>query len=447
MTSDVDASFAGLKRRLYPLAFIDEFGPVYAVYTLWFNDNGISTAQISTAFLVWAAFALVFEIPSGALADRVDRRYLLASAFGIRMAGISIWLLWPTFTGLLVGSACWAAHDAAASGSWEAMIHDQLTAVGHARNYQPVMARISQFSHLGVAAGTLLGALLLRIDVGIETLGWLTVAAHAGSISGVLTLADADWVVDVDDSDGPARQPGADGHLDRSEPPEPSIGAGPVAGAILDDIARGAPTSAADAGSIRAWWATLRQGVSDARHTTLIAKLIVVGAMLEGLFILDEYVPLLARARGGADAAAPVIVLVVWIGLLAGGELAARRPAMSSRSLGLLLVGGTAVTTVAFITGSVWTLMLIAVGYGALETVWIAADARMQARTPAATRATVTSVRGFGGAGISMVAFAVIGLMSDGDDPTPGHFVVLAALALAGGLVVRWLPEHVQMER
>jgi hypothetical protein len=39
-----------------------------------------------------------------------------------------------------------------------------------------------------------------------------------------------------------------------------------------------------------------------------------------------------------------------------------------------------------------------------------------------------------------MLAFVVIGAMSDGDDPTPGHFVVLGALAIAGLLVIRWLP-------
>ena len=107
---------AGLRRRLYLLAFIDEFGPVYAVFTLWFNDNGISTAQVSTAFLMWAAIALAFEIPSGALADRVDRRHLLASAFGIRAVGISLWFLWPTFAGVLIGAALWAVHSALASG-------------------------------------------------------------------------------------------------------------------------------------------------------------------------------------------------------------------------------------------------------------------------------------------------------------------------------------------
>jgi len=408
-----------LKRRLYLLAFIDEFGPVYAVYTLWFNDNGITTGEISTAFLAWAVFALLLEVPSGALADRVDRRRLLAAAFGVRAAGISIWLIWPTFTGLLVGAALWAAHDAAASGSWEALIHDELVGVGEADGYQTVMARIGQFSHVGVAAGTLLGARLLRHDVGLVTLGWITVAAHTGSIASVLLLPDVRWA--------------AEGDPPRAATVEASVGTGPVAGPIMTDVE---PT----AGSVRAWWATLRHGVGDARHTPIIARLVVVGALLEGLFILDEYLPLIARARGAADSAAPVIVFVVWLGLLVGGEFAARRTEVSGRLLGWMLIACVGVTSVAFVSTSVWALMLIAVGYGALEATWIVADARLQERAPAAARATVTSVRGFGAASVSMVAFAVIGVMADGDDPTPGHFVVLGALAVAGALVVAWLP-------
>ncbi len=412
-------TFPTLKRRLYLLAFVDEFGPVYAVYTLWFNDNGITTGEISTAFLAWAVFALVLEIPSGALADRVDRRRLLAAAFGIRAAGITVWLLWPTFTGVLVGAALWAAHDAAASGSWEALIHDELTAVDESGGYQTVMARIGQFSHVGIAAGTLLGATLLRVDVDLVTLGWITVAAHLGSVTSVLLLPDVRWITNVDPP--------------RAGPVEASVGTGPVAGPIMTDVESGH-------GSFGAWWDTLRHGVRDARHTPTVTRLVILGAMLEGLFILDEYLPLLARARGGADSAAPVIVFVVWLGLLAGGEVAARRVELGGRLLGCLLIASVGITTIAFVTDSVWTLMLIAVGYGALETTWIAADARLQERAPATTRATVTSVRGFGGAAVSMAAFAVIGVMSNGDDPTPGHFVVLGALAAAGLLVVVWLP-------
>ena len=387
-----------LRKRLYPLSFIDEFGPLYAVYTLWFNDHGISTSQVSSVFLVWAVISLSLEIPSGALADRVDRRYLLAAAFAFRAVGISIWLIWPTLPGVLIGAALWATHDALASGSWEALIHDELTAVGAAASYGPVMARIGQFNNLGVATGTLLGAAMLRLDVGLVTLGWITVGAHVGAVTLVATLPDVRWV------------------------------------------AQGETVSEEGQSHVGAWWATLRAGLAEARHTPLLARLVGVGALLEGLFLIDEYIPLLSRARGAADDVAPMIVLVVWIGLLLGGEVAARRPSLSGRVLGATLVAAMGVMALAFVGDAVWALALVAVGYAVLETVWVTSNARLQERATDATRATVTSVRGFGSALVSVTMFAVIGVMSDGDDPTPGLFVMIAALGVAGLLIARWLP-------
>lgn len=414
-----------LRRRLYTLSFIDEFGPVYAVYTLWFNEHGISTSQVSVVFLVWALVALVLEIPSGALADRVDRRRLLAGAFALRAVGIAIWLVWPSVAGVCIGAALWAAHDALASGAWEALIHDELAAVGAAHRYAPVMARIGQFSNLGIAAGALLGAGLLRVDIGLSTLGWITVAAHAGSIALVVTLPDVRWVVDEDRS-APTRTVLAD--VPTRERATGAAGTGSVT------------IESSEGSSVGEWWATLRAGVAEARRTPVLARLVMLGAMLEGLFLIDEYVPLLSRARGGSDAVAPVIVLVVWIGLLIGGEVAARRPALPGWLLGAGLIVAMAVTALAFVGDAVWMLALVGVGYAVLETVWIASDARLQEHARGSTRATVTSIRGFGSALVSMTMFVVIAAMADGDDPTPGLFVMVAALAGAGALVVRWLP-------
>lgn len=395
-----------LRRRIYALSFIDEFGPVYAVWTLWFNDNGVSTSQISTVFILWAAIAIALEIPSGALADRVDRRHLIATAFSIRAAGIAVWLVWPSFGGLVLGAALWAVHGAFASGAWEAMIHDQLTAVGDERHYATVMARVSQFSHLGVASGTVLGAGLLQVDVGLDTLGWLTVAAHAGSISLVLLLPDAGWVA----------AGGDDGDPDA-------------------DMLGGEPET------LRAWWRTLRVGVRQARTTPVLARLVLLGAMLEGLFLFDEYVPLLSRDRGGSDSSAAVIVLVVWLGLLAGGEIAARRPHVRGHTIGTFLLASTAVTATALLTDAVWTLALLGIGYLVQQVAWIPTDARLQERADPRTRATVTSVRGFGSATVAMLFFALVGVLSDGDDPTPGLLAALVALVATSALLIAWLPD------
>ncbi len=426
-----DRDLSRLRRRLHALSFVDEFGPVYAVYTLWFNDNGLSAGDVSAVFLIWAVVALALEIPSGALADRVDRRRLLAVAFAIRAGGISLWLLWPTLPGVIIGAVAWAVHDALASGSWEAMIHDQLSAVGAAERYGPVMARIGQFSHLGVAAGTLLGAGLLRLDVELVVLGWLTVAAHAGSIGLVVTLPAVAPMAEPDEADPVGSSAG--------DVPAGGVpaGGGAVAGAAR---AVGRPTVEPVEAAQPSWWSTVRGGVGQAAAEPAVLRLVVLGALLEGLWLVDEYLPLVARAQGGPDAAAPILILIVWLGLLAGGEVAARRPHLGGRVAGIGLVVGSALMVGALASGRVFALALVAVGYAALEMTRVVADARLQERARGDVRATVASVRGFGSSAISMVVLAVIGAMADGDDPTPGLFLLLVAIGLVGLLVVRWLP-------
>ena len=386
-----------LRARLYTLSFVDEFGPLYALYTLWFSDNGITTVQLSTVFTLWAVVAVVLEVPSGAVADRVDRRRLLAFAFVLRAIGISLWLVYPTYTMVLIGAALWAIHSSLASGAWEAHIHDQLAAIGEASTYGPTMARVGQFSHAGVALGTLVASAALQLGASIEAMGWLTVAIHAVSISLVLRLPN------VDHSD--------DGDEDES-----------------------------GAGAVAEWWSTLRAGTREAFSSVPIIRLVLLGMFIEGLFIVDEYVPLIARFQGASDTVVPILVFAVWLGLLAGGEVVARRPSAQPRWLGGALVVGAAAMLAGVAGSNYWFLALVAVGYGAMEALLVVADARLQERISSDHRATVTSVRSLFAALISGIGFVVIGALSDGDDPARGVALVCVALIALGVAAVRWLP-------
>lgn len=406
-----------LRRRLYALAFVDEFGPLYALYTLWFSDNGVTASQISTVFMLWAAVAIALEVPSGALADRVDRRHLLAFAFGLRAAGITVWLLSPNYAGLLIGAVAWAVHSALASGAWEAQIHDQLTAVGQADRYAQVMARVGQFSNLGIAAGSLVAFGSLELGSEIETLGWVTVAIHAASIAIVVTLPDVRWVAADEGEQGEGEQDegGQDEGEDEDEDPT----------------------------TYGAWLTGLRAGIAEATGTTVVLRIVLLGAFLEGLFVIDEYVPLLARDRGVDDAIVPLFVLAVWVGLLAGGEFVARRPSVGGRTLGATVATGAIAMLVAVWSSAAIALLLIGVGYAALEALWITGDARLQERVGSRNRATVTSVRGLLAGIIGAIGFAIVGAMSRGDDPSAGLLVILVLLAIVGAAAFVWLPDQV----
>ena len=384
------ADLGSLRRRLYLLAFVDEFVPFAVLFTLWFDDNGVTVAELSVVLVMWAGATLLLEVPSGMVADRVDRRALLAGAFALRAIGVGVWILQPSLTGLLIGGGLWAVHGAAASGAWEALIHDELEAVGAQDRYGVVIARVGQFGHGGTAAAALVSTPLLGAGLDLAALGWFTVATHVVSIALVLSLPDVGWVV------ARARETGS-----------------------VDDTA----------GSARTVIELLR------RRAVFVP--VAVGIFVGGLAILDEYVPLLARNRGLDDPFVPLVFLSVWIGLLVGGEVAARQPAPRPIGLAALVVVGGATALSALTTNTVWTLPLIAIAYAAIELTWVVADARMQAHVPAHVRATMTSVREFGVGAVAGMALAVTGIMSDDGDPTSGLIVVAVALIATGPLVAQ----------
>ncbi|MEM9692259.1 MAG: MFS transporter [Myxococcota bacterium] len=383
-----------LRGRLFAFAFADEFGPLYALYPVWFTDHGLTANEISWVFFVWAAVGLVAEVPSGAVADRVDRRRLIAFSLALRAVGISIWLLWPTLTGILLGASLWAIHSAFASGTWEALVHDQLSARGDADGYGPVMARIGQASHAGVALGIVTATVALHLGADIPTLGWVTVASHGVSTLLILSLPAVSHVPDEE------------------------------------------PLTFAN------WRRTLADGLYEARHDPFHRRMIVLGSLLAGLFVLDEYQPLLAEARGVGDAGIPMFVLAIWVGLLLGGEVAARRPQIASRRIGAALAVAALVVVVALLSGSALALALLGGAYAVQNTCWIVADARFQKCVRDEVRATVSSVRAFFGTVVSMLVFAFIGVVAPGEDPTGGLLPALGLLAITGVLVARWLPNE-----
>ncbi len=380
---------AGLRIRLYAYSLVDELGPINAVYPLWFAAQGLSLADISLVYVVWAATVLVLEVPTGALADRVDRRILVAIALLLRAVGIGSWLVFPHFWGICFGAVLFAAHEALCSGSFEALVYDELSAAGREDEYAQVSARMGQFNYIGIATATGSAALLLSWGVGLNVLGWLTILSHLPPLIIVLSLP-------------------------HSRPSE------------LEGL------------SFSSWWNTLREGVRLVSRETRIARLVVLGCLLEGLFILDEYVHLLGVQRGAKEEWIPWLVGAMWLGLLAGGELSARRPGLSSRRLGGLLAGGILLGGLGLVSGTIGGIAALALTYAALNASWIRADARLQASLEEGTRATATSVRSLSSSFVSMIGLGLVGLVSIGDDPTRGVVLLLLPLLLAAWLMKAW---------
>ena len=128
-------------------------------YTVMFSDRGLTPSQIGIALAAWSATGLVLEIPMGILADRFSRRWLLFAGQTVRALGFVVWLLVPSFWGFLLGFVLWGVKTATQSGTFEALVYDEVTAQDRQDEYVRVIARAQSARFTGVLTASLLARL------------------------------------------------------------------------------------------------------------------------------------------------------------------------------------------------------------------------------------------------------------------------------------------------
>ncbi|MCP3873250.1 MAG: MFS transporter [Desulfobacteraceae bacterium] len=136
----------------------------YPVFTILFLDFGLTVAQFSILNAVWAATIVLFEVPSGALADIVGRKRLLVFATLIMIFEIGIISFVPKtntsiiFIVFLVNRFLSGLAEAAASGADEAIAYDSLEAQGNSDQWGRVLEILIRFQSIGFIIAMSIGA-------------------------------------------------------------------------------------------------------------------------------------------------------------------------------------------------------------------------------------------------------------------------------------------------
>lgn len=134
----------------------------YPVLAVLFLDLGLSVEQYSLLNVAWAAAIVVFEVPSGALADLIGRKKLVVAAAVLMVVEMAVFaapvanveLLFWLFLGnrILSGMA-----EACASGADEALVYDSLAAAGRQKEWPGVLDRLNKLSGLSFFIAMILG--------------------------------------------------------------------------------------------------------------------------------------------------------------------------------------------------------------------------------------------------------------------------------------------------
>jgi MFS family permease len=371
---------------LYAYSFLDDFVLLYPVYGLLFARNGLSVAQISSLFAIWSVTGFVLEIPTGVLADAVSRRLLLCLGPLLSAVGFGLWVAAPSYWAFATGFVLWGIDGALRSGALEALVYEELEARGRADRYARVMGRARA---AGVAATMVAGA----------------VAGPVLAVGGYLALGAASVAV--------------------------RLAAAGIGTALPEHRRRGEPDREAEAETGLSYLGTLRSALREARTDQTVRRALLLVPVVASVWgALEEYVPLLAADVGVPARTVPLLVLLVSLGMTAGGLLAARWPMLGGRSLGYLLGGGALLLAAGAGSGHPAGFVALAASFGAFQLATVAADTRLQEAIGGSARATVTSLAGLGTEVCTVLVFGGYALAS-GHTGHPTIFALFATVYLA----------------
>ncbi|WP_174188269.1 MFS transporter [Nocardia barduliensis] len=408
---------------------IGELIPLYALYALLFADHGMSTGQISLLFAIWSTTSFLLEVPSGAWADTVSRRGLLALSGVLLTAGFALWTAAPSFAGFAAGFVLWGTSGALASGTFEALLYDDLAARGESGSYPRVLGYTRAGAEAAVVVA-IVAATPLYLYGGYALVGWSSVViagVHTLIALSLPTAPKAVSAVDVEDLEEEASE---------------TIAAERV-------VAQPRPFAR--------YLTMLKTGVGEAIRVRAVRCGVLLGALLFGITAFDEYFALLAEEAGVSTAVVPLLVGLTVLGSLAGSVLAGRTEGMSGRTMaiavgvaGVLFLGGAVIAglaagrpdTVYLLTGLGFGS--IGVSYGIVYNAGIVAGARLQDAIEGPARATVTSVSGLLGEVIALAVFGFAALVTLWWSMSTLLALLGASILAIAALTPRWLPRRAE---
>ena len=142
--------------RNIPIYYLFQFATGFLIWVpVWIiflqDERGLSLTQVGLMEAIFWVSMMLFEVPTGAVADRWGRRTSLALGGFLFTVGTTLFVLADGFTGLAISYVIMAISMTLYSGSGHALLFDTLRVLGRTREYE---------KHMGRSEALMTGALL-----------------------------------------------------------------------------------------------------------------------------------------------------------------------------------------------------------------------------------------------------------------------------------------------
>ena len=163
------ATSAAVQRTYLTLTLLTTFAAsfIWGVNTLFLLDAGLSNAEAFAANAFFSTGQVLFEIPTGVVADTRGRRFsFLLGAATLLVATLLYLYMWEThapFAGWALASVLLGLGFTFFSGATEAWLVDALTATGFTGNLESVFGRATSVGGFAMLVGSVTGGVIAQL--------------------------------------------------------------------------------------------------------------------------------------------------------------------------------------------------------------------------------------------------------------------------------------------
>ena len=142
------------------LAFMNKFLFFYSFFIPYFMHIGITPMSLGMALSVFEVAKIISDVPTGILADRFGRKYVLIGGFTLMGLALASWIYMPNINGVVIGMALFGVSKVSFYGKFESYFYDEMKVLGAGDKFHKLMSFVSILNNIGAAAS---GFIALRL--------------------------------------------------------------------------------------------------------------------------------------------------------------------------------------------------------------------------------------------------------------------------------------------
>lgn len=173
----------------FSFAFLGDFILIYAFYNKFFLEKLSNQSAIIWILIIIRISKIIFDIPTGILADIWSRRNILIVGQIARIFACLLWILFPTLQFFLIGGILWGLAMSCIYYHTEAYFFDALKSLKEENLFSKIIGKFYAIQNISIALAAFLAGYLFNYR-GYKIISGLTIFVILISILMLLKMPD-----------------------------------------------------------------------------------------------------------------------------------------------------------------------------------------------------------------------------------------------------------------